>query len=214
MFFPFLSSIQPLVKTPIVYCLFLLNLFGLMVLLDEDAFDFESRFLFKEANLIQIGEFYSQSNYFTANPTHDPQNHLTKNQKMQLGMYALRDQRFAMDLVQSPENIHVTKDQILDAKLKNQIVDFFEKQRGRMSYSLGLNSNSQLRSYITYQLSHAGVMHFASNMIFLVALGFYLETLLGSFGFLCLYFFGGFSGGLFFHVSSPWCLLRVLFNPP
>lgn len=199
MFFPFLASLQSFARTPIVYCLFFLNLFGLMVMLDEDSFDFESKFLFKEVNLLQIGEFYSQSKYFELNPTHDPQNHLSQNQKMQLGLHALRDQRFALDLVRSPSQVQLTPDHILDVKLKDLIAEFFKEQRGRISYVLGLNSNSKISSYITYQLSHAGLMHFISNMLFLVALGFYLETLLGSFGFLCLYFFGGISGGLFFN---------------
>jgi membrane associated rhomboid family serine protease len=110
----------------------------------------------------------------------------------------LRDRHLASE----SEQLQITRDEILNTKLKTLLGSFFKEQRSRLSFAMGLNQESSIKSYITYQFSHAGFIHFFSNMIFMVALGMYLETLLGSFGFLCLYFFGGIAGGIFFNLFN------------
>lgn len=202
MFLPFLISFQSFLKTPIVYCLVLVNLLGMIVLIEEEEFKFKEVFLFKEQNLLQLGEFYSHSQYFLKQVPQEMNPILSNKQKIHMGLQALRDRHLASDLMTETESVQITQDQILNSKLKVLLSSFFQEQKNRLSFSLGLNQDSGLKSFITYQLSHAGFIHFFSNMVFMVALGMYLETLLGSFGFLCLYFFGGIAGGIFFNLFN------------
>ncbi|MFN7904493.1 MAG: rhomboid family intramembrane serine protease [Pseudobdellovibrionaceae bacterium] len=206
MFLPYLMSFKSFAKTPIVYCLFLMNLFGMIILLEEKEVNFAQSFLFKEENLVQIGEYYQKSEQFSLRQKLENISTLSDRQKMQIGLLALRDSQFsrifASENESAMESIQMTKDEVLSSKLKNQIGSFFKEQKSRLSFSMGLNNESSIKTFITYQLSHAGFIHFFSNMIFLVALGLYLEILIGSFGLLCLYFLGGIAGGIFFNLFN------------
>lgn len=198
MFLPYLLSFQSFWKTPVVYGLFALNLFGVIMLLGDEDFKMKDNFLFKEKNLIQVGEFYANSEYFAAHNQEHSQN-LSPKQKVQMGLLAIRNRFVMRDLANEKESLKITDDEVLNAKLKQQLSEFFKAQKERLSFALGLSQNSSIKSYLTYQFTHAGVLHFASNMMFMLAIGGYLEMLLGSFGLLCLYFFGGIVGGLFFN---------------
>lgn len=122
-----------------------------------------------------------------------------------LGAYSLRDGEF----LKASQTMKFAGD---DVAIENWRVDMaaFVRQYGEdTTYGYGLN-NLELKSWtwITYQFSHAGIVHLFSNMLFLVVIGTAVETLVGGFGLLFLYVAGGIVGGAAFllyngHAVTP-----------
>jgi membrane associated rhomboid family serine protease len=87
----------------------------------------------------------------------------------------------------------ITKgDQVQFRYWKTRYDNMTETQNMDPSYILGLTqSRSSLVSYITYQFTHGGVVHLASNLWFLMIFGAFVEKLFGSFYFLIFYLVSG-----------------------
>jgi membrane associated rhomboid family serine protease len=112
-----------------------------------------------------------------------------------LGTYALRDGAF---LATAP-TMKFVGDEVAIERWRNDVADFAKYYNEDTIYNFGL-SRTDLHSWtwVTYQFSHAGLVHLFSNMLFLVVIGTAVETLVGGFGLLALYIFGGVAGGAMF----------------
>ncbi len=64
---------------------------------------------------------------------------------------------------------------------KKKYQALLETQAQDPSYILGMTQEkSNLRTYITYQFTHGGIVHLASNIWFLLIFGAFVEKLFGA----------------------------------
>jgi membrane associated rhomboid family serine protease len=112
-----------------------------------------------------------------------------------LGTYALRD----ADFLKASQTMGFHGDEVAIEKWRKDLADFSKYYEDDTIYNFGLNK-SDLKSWtwITYQFSHASLVHLFSNMLFLIVMGTAVEALVGGFGLLVLYVLGGIAGGAAF----------------
>lgn len=112
-----------------------------------------------------------------------------------LGTYALRDGEF----LEASQTMKFAGDEVAIDRWRADMSEFKRYSAEDTIYSFGLNK-LELKSWtwITYQFSHAGIVHLFSNMLFLIVIGTAVETLLGGVGLLLLYLIGGIVGGAAF----------------
>jgi membrane associated rhomboid family serine protease len=112
-----------------------------------------------------------------------------------LGTYAMRD----ADFLKAAATMPFRGDEVAIARWRENVAEFAKYYEDETIYNFGLNK-SDLKSWtwITYQFSHASLVHLFSNMLFLVVIGTAVESLVGGFGLLALYVLGGIAGGAAF----------------
>lgn len=119
------------------------------------------------------------------------------------GNVALRDRRFLKSL-EDGDFAEASADPIAVRALIKSAREFHEDLKDRNLHRFGLSSERESGlAWLTYQFSHAGAMHLLSNLVFLVLLGFALETLLGSGVLAFLYLIGGLAGGFAYLQMDP-----------
>lgn len=112
-----------------------------------------------------------------------------------LGSYALRDADF---LAQAP-TFPFQGDQVAISRWREEAASFMKFYNEDTMYNFGLNKSAASSvTWITYQFSHASLMHLFSNMLFLVVMGSAVEAMAGSFALLVIYLLGGIAGGAAF----------------
>lgn len=120
---------------------------------------------------------------------------------------AVRDQNFVNA---------IEKNQLDGDSIKwNYWTDLMDKYKTEVKeqvlFMMGLShGNKGTLSWITYQFSHMTFWHLVSNMIFIFLIGYWVEGMIGSLGFVLLYIFSGIAGGLFYLYFSPNTLLPMV----
>jgi len=161
--------------------------------------------LLEENQLVYTGSLYHE--YIS---TEENQHHLYEWSKSlsldhrpmmkTLGSLALKDTRF----VEASEGIKIAGDQVLARRWRSLMKDFSENYQNEHLFRLGLSDKQKsLWSWITYQFSHASLMHLLSNCAFLFLLGCILEKLLGSYVMIGIYLLGGICGGWAYLWANP-----------
>lgn len=112
-----------------------------------------------------------------------------------IGYYAIRQRFFVEDF--SSANLH--GDQVALNALEEALQQFRSRAGDDRLHRFGLSSGSDRSlAWLTYQFSHIGLMHLASNLVFLILIGWAIEGIFGGATLLILYVMGGISGGLLF----------------
>lgn len=118
------------------------------------------------------------------------------------GNLALRDRRFLKSLEDG--EFAAVADPIAVKKLAESARKFHGDLAERNLHRFGLSSEREAGlAWVTYQFSHAGILHLFSNLVFLLLLGFALETILGSEMLGLLYLIGGLAGGYAYLLMDP-----------
>lgn len=108
-------------------------------------------------------------------------------------MQALRDSRF-WDRV---ESFPFVGDQVQIKKNRAMLIRFEKEYKNSVQFQLGLGSiETSPWAWITYQFTHASLLHLLGNVIFIFLIISYLELKVGSFWLLSIYLLGGFAGGI------------------
>ncbi len=124
------------------------------------------------------------------------------------GQMALHDRRFLQTLEKGELS---GPDPLAIRSLVKSANGFHQDLEERALHRFGLSSErEQSFTWLTYQFSHAGILHLVSNMAFLLLLGFVLETQIGGLPLLFLYLFGGIAGGLFFLHLDPYGVIPMV----
>lgn len=116
-----------------------------------------------------------------------------------LGAYGLRDGAF----LKAAETLNFVGDDVAIARWRKDLKTFQKFYDDDRVYSFGLNKSDVFSlSWITYQFSHASMMHLFSNMLFLIVMGTAVEAMSGGFIVLLVYILGGIVGGAAFLAVS------------
>lgn len=112
-----------------------------------------------------------------------------------IGYYAIRQNFFLDGVGRFPFH----GDEIALGDLRKAVAVFQDKFPEDRLHRFGLSpSRDRSFAWLTYQFSHIGFLHLASNLVFLVFIGWAIEGLFGGTVLLILYLMGGFAGGAFF----------------
>lgn len=197
---------------PVTLAILAVNILIYFLIFDGPGIDHTKPDILKSENLIFTAQLYLQSipdfkkEYQNEIPQWILQINRSHTDQMELlGIYSLRDQYF-LNFV--GEN-YFFGDQVAISKWLEQVHEFRNSIERQPVYFFGLNMNNRYSwSWMTYQFSHSGLLHLFSNMVFLLLLGFGVESIAGGFGLILIYILGGVAGGLLFltynaHGSLP-----------
>lgn len=124
-----------------------------------------------------------------------------------ISSFAVRDQFFHAEV----QKTVLDGDSIKWNYWKGLLEKYEEEIHDQVLYIMGLShGNKSTLSWITYQFSHMNLWHLLSNMIFVFLLGYWIEGMIGSLGFILVYLFSGIAGGLFYLYFSPNTLLPMV----
>lgn len=206
MIFPFPENLKKPQFAPATWMLVGLNLFIFLVFFAGPEKDTGTK-IYTERGLVTAGRLYRQfldslpPEERMKNPAWMGELHDETGEGIQfLGAVGLRDARFG-EFLKHPELLHGDP-----VEVESFQADFAKHRQDVSSTALwkfGLNSQSSLLTWITYQFSHAGAFHLLSNLVYLIILGFAIEAAVGGFALFALYLCGGIAGGLFFIAANP-----------
>lgn len=108
---------------------------------------------------------------------------------------AIRDMRFWHRLDHFP--FHGDQIRIATNKKIMKLIEDEYLNSSQYQFGLGASTGSPW-NWITYQFTHANLIHLLGNVIFLFMIIAYLETFLSSAWIIVVYLFGGFAGGISF----------------
>lgn len=205
MIFPLLAGLRGLLRAPITWALFFINLFvfastfydseksqnALEDYMHDRAFSEAEGLMF--AKYIEVHpERYPASLLRLAgeslNPLQDERRHL-------LGSLSMRDSHF----LNEADTLGGPLDEVLRPWWLKKFNELKEVRASHPSYSLGLTQMQQdAYALITYQFSHSGFSHFVGNMLFFLIFASTLETMIGGLALLVLYLSCGIIAALFF----------------
>jgi membrane associated rhomboid family serine protease len=195
MIIPWLKGFLNLSRAPLMWTLVALNVFvyGLTVDSYSDQDTTGQEFVSDNSNYEMTVRAYYQFKGHAGLPE--------KKQYVLLFKQAVQDPIF----IKSFQTFNFQGDQIALNVWKQRFSDFEIAFRRRPSAIFGLTSfRVGFLSWITYQFTHAGVVHLLSNMLMLIIFAGALETLIGSFGVVLIYLLSGFAGVLgFLFLSDP-----------
>ena len=190
MILPWLRGFLDYSRAPVTIILIGLNIFVYFLTLDASPWKGTAYFE-KTENLILTAKLYYEYKGQKGLPLTDDINFLASK--------ALKDKEF----LTNSKSINFSGDQIAIQEWKNEIVKFLNLLSDRSSavFGLSLNSNKPL-TWLTYQFSHAGLLHLFSNMLFFWIFGAALESIVGGIGLLVVYVLSGFAGAIGFLLFS------------
>lgn len=117
-----------------------------------------------------------------------------------VGYYAIRQQGFLNEVL----NFQGLGDSVAIAALKQAVGKFQRELPEDRLHRFGLSPlREQSFAWLTYQFSHVGFLHLASNLVFLLFMGWAIEGLFGGLSLLLLYLVGGLAGGMAFLSLYP-----------
>lgn len=124
------------------------------------------------------------------------------------GSLAIRDRAFLESLEKGEI---ASADPIALKSLTEAARKFHSELQNQPLHRFGLSSERNGGfAWMTYQFAHAGLLHLLSNLIFLVLMGWALETRLGGSTLLATYLLGGSAGGAFFLFLYPQSVIPMI----
>lgn len=208
MILPQPSPLSKYHRYPLTWTLVALNVLIYFMFFSGRPDSFQSQKILETQSTIVTGKLYHQflqsltsheqtsRAFWTAKLSPESSEHMEL-----LGAYALRDSEF----LETSQSMKFHGDEVAIEKWRKDIAAFNKYFQDETIYNFGLNKGDlDSWTWVTYQFSHASLLHLFSNMLFLVVMGAAVETLVGGFGLVTLYILGGFAGGTAFllHNSS------------
>jgi membrane associated rhomboid family serine protease len=116
-----------------------------------------------------------------------------------------------VDFISRADSISSPGDQVQLTHWKAEVGKYLKSYREEKLFILGLSSESHsVLSWLTYQFSHAGIIHLLSNCVFIFFLGLAVEKLIGSYLMITIYLGGGIAGGFFYLWMNPQSLTPMV----
>lgn len=210
MIFPILNGVQSLLKAPITWLIFFLNLAVFVGTFNESERsqialeDYIRDSAFSETQGLVFARYIEEhASRYPASLQVLAQKSLSssENDRRQiLGSMALRDNTFLANVSNLTDG---PGDPVAFQWWQHKVKDLKEVRDAHPSYALGLtNENSDFVHWITYQFSHSGVAHFVGNMVFFLIFASSLELVVGSLGLLVIYLMSGIAAALMFLATS------------
>jgi membrane associated rhomboid family serine protease len=198
---------------PITWMLVILNVF-IFLLFFADAPQSKEHALLKGANLQTAGRVFLRM--LPDQPLEVQQrvpgwifrvSSGNKDDLEMVGFYAVRQSFFAEQIAR----VKGIGDEVAVEKLRRDMTSFQESLPGERLHRFGLSPQRERSfAWITYQFSHVGFLHLASNMVFLIVLGWAIEGMFGGLTLLMLYVMGGIAGGFLFLGMFPHSFIPML----
>ncbi len=201
MIIPWLRGVLSWKVAPVTWAIILTNVLIFLTSLDQRVPHLD----FSEASeIVRSGQLYFQFK----NPG---KNHLSlsleENEWLVMGSEALRDPRF----VKEASDFAFVGDQVEINRWKVKLSDFRHAMGLRQTSMFGLSVENQgPLSWITYQFTHAGLLHLFGNMLMLLIFGAAVELKMGGFILVAVHILGGIFGGFGFFILSPASLLPMV----
>lgn len=208
MIFPLLKGILFPLRVPATFLITLLNIVVFLLCLDrfERSQNGIERILSDHEMLVTQGLTFSQ--YIEAHPQ-DFQILLRSFAKKsldgdrhnahQMGGLAIRNANF----MKAALDFEVNGNEISIAHWRKQFKEILTLQQNHPSYYLGLNYNhNTVINWLSYQFTHSGLSHLFWNMLFLVLLGCFVESEVGSAVLVFTFLSAGLMGAFTFSVLS------------
>lgn len=209
MIFPILNGILNLRRTPVTWCLVLLNAFVMLwgwstawttsqrldKLMTDDYFVETQGYIYDR--FLQDGHGTEAAVVRELASNNDNDRHRIR----LLGHLAFRDQAFQN---QPLELATFADDVALDHWLKTtREIQLLEGKHP--SFLMGISTDTEdYTQWLTYIFSHSSGWHFAGNMVFLILFGGALELLIGGLGLMMIFVATGiFAAGFFLWVCGP-----------
>lgn len=208
MIFPILAGFLSPRFAPITFLLFSLNLFVFASTFDDydraerkiEAITSDSQFMETQGNafavmILKEPAHFSKTLRSLAETALDGD----RSSKKLLGTFGIRNVEF----MNHAEEFEFGGDQVALAKWRKRFSELKEIEVEHPSYMWGVSRlKKSWVQFISYQFSHGGFSHLASNMLFLVLFGAFVETRLGSSFVILTYVGGGVLGALSYSVLS------------
>ncbi len=209
MIFPILSGLQGLLRAPITWVLFFINLFVFTsTFYDSEKSqsaleDYMHDKTFSEVEGVVFAQYieshaerYPASFVKLATQARGPSQ---ADRRQLLGSLSMRDSHFLQDA----ETLSTQLDDIIHTWWLKKFNELKEVRASHPSYGLGLTLAQQdSNSLLTYQFSHSGFSHFIGNMLFFLIFAAALETMIGGLALLVLYLSCGVIAAMFFLATS------------
>jgi membrane associated rhomboid family serine protease len=203
MIFPNPVNLKKMIRFPLTCTLVGLNVFLFIVAFSSVNFESSAEKSFLKEKMIRRTGYIYQHFMHPA----DPLTHISETQAQLLGIEALRNDKFILNL----EKIEPFGDLIEFEKWKKLALDFRKERFLQPTFQFGLSGQSKnIWPWITYQFSHASWSHLLSNTVYLVILGSAVEILVGSSWLLFIYLLGGVAGGASYLLLNAQGLLPVV----
>lgn len=209
MIFPILGGIKALLRAPITWALFFINVFVFTITFAEseksqsDLETFMHDKTFSEAEGLVFAKYIEShpERYSKTMRTLAGQSlgYMQADRRQLLGSLSMRDSHFLAEADRMPAALDEVQhkwwlDKFRDLKMVREV---------HPSYSLGMTQSTQnFVSAITYQFSHSGFSHLVGNMLFFLIFASTLETMIGGLALLLIYLASGAFAALFFLVAS------------
>jgi membrane associated rhomboid family serine protease len=205
MIFPILSGLYSVLRAPVTWTIFFLNLLVFFVTFqasEKYQTDIES-FLrdraFSETQGLVFARFVqNNASRYPAGIQSMADGVLSSadtSRRRVMGGMALRDSYFLSEAM----NLKWQGDQVAFSWWQKKFQDLMELRDVHPSYGLGLTfQEAGVLRWLTYQFTHGGVSHFVGNMLFFLIFAGALELTIGSLGVLSIYLVAGMFSALFF----------------
>lgn len=189
MIFPWLRGWREWAESPMTISLLLLNLF--FFLITQNSGPAAGERVYKKDSLLLAADLYAQAKAMPL-PRHE-------NLQLELGAKALRDR----DFLDGARTQRFSGDQVLIRQWQSDLDHFLVDLQDSPVYRFGLASVEQSDfRWITYQFTHANLIHLLSNCAFLLVFGTAIELKWGGLWVLLLYLLGGISGAAMFFMNE------------
>ncbi len=208
MIFPFLKGILDPFKAPASFLIALINV--VVFIACQDDFSHSQNKIEKilsDRELVHT-QGLSFSQYVEAHPAKFKPLLLSIAKKsldgdrqsaQQMGGLAMRNS----DFMTAGLDFKFNGNEIAIANWRKQFREILELQKDHPSYYLGLNySHKSYSNWLSYQFTHSGFSHLFWNMIFMILLGCFVESEVGTGIFVLTYLSAGLLGALAFSLCS------------
>ncbi len=192
MIFPWLKGVLSYHQAPMTWVLVFLNVF--FFLLIRDSFDRRGN-----GNFIRQGNVRLTSHLYYQFLQRENSSHLLPPSKEIHSFWrkAVGDGKF----IENADKVTFAGDQVEIRKWKKELVEFREDMAKRSAHIFGLSSFRKMPlTLITYQYTHASLIHLFGNMIMLLIFAGVVELSLGGIELFALYTGSGIAGGIAFMV--------------
>lgn len=205
MIFPAPEIFKKWMDYPMTVALLLVNILVFFIFFFDQTQTAFTTELLSEKNQIYTGRIYHNfiqtekidHHLWQWSLSQDPSSDL--HMKM-LGALAIKDVQF----IARSQEIAISGDQVRAENWRKMIKDFSENYQSDNLYLLGVSDKANSTwSWLTYQFSHATLLHLFSNCVFLFFLGCVIEKLLGSYVLSFVYVLGGAIGAVFYLWYNP-----------